>query len=112
MRVGRSARSTCTLGPCSTGQREPERSRVGGRLGCYFSVNTEMLRNERHHSMIAALHESRLLTEIDGPFTSVGDWPPRLADVRATVEVLAWLRDQEAAQVAAAIRTNLRTMLS
>ncbi|MRE41964.1 TatD family deoxyribonuclease [Klebsiella quasipneumoniae] len=37
-------------------------------LGCYFSVNEEMLRSIKHRKLIAGLPLNRLLTETDGPF--------------------------------------------
>jgi TatD DNase family protein len=36
-------------------------------LGCYFSVNAEMTRNERGKALVADLAIDRLLTETDGP---------------------------------------------
>jgi TatD DNase family protein len=37
----------------------------GVRLGAYFSINREMLRNDRHRSTVSALPLDRLLTETD-----------------------------------------------
>ncbi|EON1806175.1 MULTISPECIES: Qat anti-phage system TatD family nuclease QatD [Enterobacterales] len=37
-------------------------------LGCYFSVNEEMLRSVKHRKLIASIPLNRLLTETDGPF--------------------------------------------
>jgi len=58
-------------------------------LGCYFSVNPEMLRNERGRILVARLPVDRLLTETDGPFIHVGNRPSRPADVMIAVEGLA-----------------------
>jgi TatD DNase family protein len=42
-------------------------------LGCYFSINGAMLRNDRGRKLVAALPPDRLLTETDAPFTKIGD---------------------------------------
>jgi TatD DNase family protein len=81
-------------------------------LGCYFSVNTEMLRNERHRTLVASLPIERLLTETDGPFTQHQSRPARPRDVMSTVEALAHVRSARAGEVAAVIRDNLRTLVS
>lgn len=39
--------------------------------GCYFSVNSAMLRHERGCSLVKALPKERLLTETDAPFMKV-----------------------------------------
>ena len=44
-------------------------ARRAGALGCYFSVNAEMMRTERGRNLIADLPADRILTETDGPFT-------------------------------------------
>ena len=37
-------------------------------LGCYFSINAEMFKSDRHRSTISSLPLDRILTETDGPF--------------------------------------------
>jgi TatD DNase family protein len=82
-------------------------------LGCYFSINGEMLKNDRHRKTIAALPLDRLLTETDGPFTGArGETPARPQDVADTVEVLALTRSISFDEMAAAIQTNLRQLVS
>jgi TatD DNase family protein len=63
----------------------PERGRVvlhwfGGteaeavravRLGCYFSINGEMLKKDSRKAVVTHLPVDRLITETDGPFTGV-----------------------------------------
>lgn len=39
------------------------------KLGCYFSVNQEMLRKESSRKIVASIPLDRMLTETDGPFT-------------------------------------------
>ena len=44
-------------------------ARRATNLGCYFSVNLEMLRSDRGRALISDLQMDRMLTETDGPFT-------------------------------------------
>jgi TatD DNase family protein len=82
-------------------------------LGCYFSINGEMLKNERHRKTIAALPLDRLLTETDGPFTRArSEEPARSKDVADTVEALALTRSISFDDMAAAIQANLRELVS
>ena len=82
-------------------------------LGCYFSINGEMLKNGRHRKTIAALPLHRLLTETDGPFTMAHDEvPARPKDVGATVEALARLLSMRFEETSTAIRDNLRQLVS
>jgi TatD DNase family protein len=81
-------------------------------LGCFFSVNTEMLRNERHHTMVASLPEDRLLTETDGPFTRTGSRPTEPSDVQAAVMALARIRGLDVDRTVVLVQSNLRKLLS
>ena len=60
-------------------------------LGCYFSINIEMLRNERHTGLIMGLPKDRLLTETDGPFVKGAEGTMRPRDVTLTLGSLARL---------------------
>jgi len=88
-----------------TGSQSDARRAVD--LGCYFSINAEMLRNDRHRAMISKLPLSQLLTETDGPFTKFGDRTATPSDVAATVKTLAELIRIPATDAAASIRANL-----
>jgi TatD DNase family protein len=81
-------------------------------LGCYFSINAEMLRNERHRATVAALPLSQLLTETDGPFTNVNEHMATPRDVAHTVQALAHLRGVEPARLATMICANLAQLLA
>jgi len=81
-------------------------------LGCYFSVNTEMLKSERHQAVVATLPLERLLTETDGPFTQIDGRPSRPADVSVAVQALADLRGTSPSVIADSIRQNLRELMS
>lgn len=82
------------------------------RLGAYFSINGEMLRNNRHCSMVASLPLDRILTETDGPFTKVDSRDARPADVWRTVEELACLRSISSSELSEIILSNLKRILS
>lgn len=58
-------------------------------LGCYFSINSEMLRTEKHRRLVRSLPTDRLLTETDGPFVAFGERPARPSDVKHAVNMLA-----------------------
>lgn len=87
-------------------------ARRAAKVGCYFSVNNEMLQKDRHRSIVAALPLDRILTETDGPFTRRDGRPAKPSDISFTVEELARVRGSETSEIAAAIRTNLRRLLS
>jgi TatD DNase family protein len=76
-------------------------------LGAYFSVNREMLRKERHRSMVASLPLERLLTESDGPFVKIDGHEVGPSNIAKTLDELARLRSQPSSELADAISNNL-----
>lgn len=80
-------------------------------LGCYFSINAAMLRNDRGRDLVAALPSDRLLTETDAPFTRVENRPAAPIDVKATVDALATVRNMKPGDLAQTIHSNLRSLL-
>lgn len=82
------------------------------QLGAYFSTNAEMLRNDRHRTMVASLPLDRILTETDGPFTKVDGREARPIHVRHTVEELARLRSTQSSEMADIIINNLKRIVS
>src|ERR1019366_3356819 len=52
-----------------TGSKSDARRAVD--LGCYFSINAMMMKNERGRDLVRSLPRERLLTETDAPFTQV-----------------------------------------
>lgn len=81
-------------------------------LGCYFSVNSEMLRSPKHRALVGQLPRDRLLTETDGPFVLAGDVPVRPLVVRKTAADLAELSGMTAQAMQAQILTNLATLVA
>ena len=90
----------------------PAQARRAVDLGCYFSINTEMLRNKRHSLLIAMLPMERILTESDGPFISVEGRPALPADVFSSVELLAHARGIDSDAATLMIRANLKRLVS
>ena len=80
-------------------------------LGCYFSVNAEMLANENRVVANRAFPLGRVLTETDGPFTRTGARPSLPSDVWRAVEGLASLHGLEPADVGREIAANLKALL-
>lgn len=80
-------------------------------LGCYFSINSEMLQSPKHRTLVETLPIDRLLTETDGPFVERDGRPTRPADVLRTVSDLAILRKLPAEAMAEQIVGNLDTLV-
>lgn len=80
--------------------------------GCYFSLNIEMIENEKMHALLRTLPIDRLLTESDGPFVKVENRPVRPTDMPATVSGLAALLGMDRTALARQITKNLRSLVS
>jgi TatD DNase family protein len=80
------------------------------QLGCYFSINFEMLKSEQRRNLIASLPRERLLTETDGPFTMIDGRPSLPSDVTSTLKALAVLLKMELEVVKLLICRNLQRL--
>ncbi|HEU5122469.1 MAG TPA: Qat anti-phage system TatD family nuclease QatD [Verrucomicrobiae bacterium] len=80
------------------------------QLGCYFSINAEMLNSEPRRKLVASLPGERILTETDGPFTMMGACPSSPEDVATTVELLAKVLHLDLAVAKALIFRNLQRL--
>jgi TatD DNase family protein len=87
-------------------------ARRAAALGCYFSINREMLRSPKHRQLVAALPLDRILTETDGPFVEVDGAPVRPPSVIHTVAQLATLKGMMPDELANTIVSNLRSLVS
>jgi TatD DNase family protein len=76
-------------------------------LGCYFSINAEMLRSPKHRELVGKLPVDRLLTETDGPFVERDGRPARPSDVASTVADIAALRGVPVGEMAQVVIRNL-----
>lgn len=81
-------------------------------MGCYFSVNEEMLRSQKHRKLIAALPLERLLTETDGPFVQRDGSPIRPRQVVLAVEEIAAVHGLAPDLAAKAILNNLKRLVT
>ncbi len=80
-------------------------------IGCFFSLNLAMLATQRGRDIAAGIPSDRLLTETDGPFTSVGNHPARPHDVAVLIEQLAAHRSSSADELAETVLSNFRALL-
>lgn len=87
-------------------------ARRASERGCYFSINSEMLRSPKHRQLVAGLPADRLLTETDGPFVEAAGRPVRPSAVAQTVADLATLRGETADVMAQRIVANLRALVT
>ena len=92
-----------------TGSRSEAKRAVA--LGCYFSVNAEMVRADRGRAVVAELPIDRILTETDGPFTQLDGRPSEPADVKTTVTSIAGVLGLSPESVGKAVQSNLRSLL-
>ena len=81
-------------------------------LGCYFSVNTPMLRTKKAKELIKVIPADRLLTETDGPFTKHQTRPARPGDVGACVDLLAHLWAVSATVAATQVTSAWRVLVA
>lgn len=79
-------------------------------LGCYFSINGEMMRTNSARQLVADLPIERLLTETDGPFTAIDGCPTRPTDVSLAIDAIAIARRSDPAAIAAMVIDNLKTL--
>jgi TatD DNase family protein len=80
-------------------------------LGCYFSINAEMLNGEKRRALVEGLPQARLLTETDGPFTKTGNRPSRPSDVLLVVNELARMSSMVGVEMEKEIARNLKSLL-
>lgn len=79
-------------------------------LGCYFSVNEEMLRSAKLRKLIGTLPLDRLLTETDGPFVQRDGIPIRPKHVQLTVDGIAEIFGLDPDLARVSILRNLRSL--
>ncbi|HFE8494512.1 MULTISPECIES: Qat anti-phage system TatD family nuclease QatD [Enterobacterales] len=87
-------------------------ARRAAELGCYFSINEEMLRSVKHRKLITSLPLNRLLTETDGPFIQNNAVSIRPTDVHRTVRGIAELHGLNNEVAASLILSNLRNLVT
>ncbi|QNV67964.1 TatD family deoxyribonuclease [Pseudomonas sp. CFA] len=80
-------------------------------LGCYFSINIEMLKSTKHRALVESLPLDRMLTETDGPFVQMAGKPLAPRDVKNTVQTIATLKELGSEVVASQMIKNLGRLL-
>ncbi len=58
-------------------------------MGCYFSINIQMLANSKGYDLIKNIPKNLILTETDGPFTTINGQPQRPQDIQRCIEKIA-----------------------
>jgi len=86
-------------------------ARRASDLGCYFSVNSQMMQSDKGRDLVSSLPLERLLTETDGPFTAVNGRPTSPSDAAYAVEAIAKLVNTTPDELAARIRQNLKVLV-
>ena len=80
-------------------------------MGCYFSINLEMLQRPIHRKTIAALPQNRILTESDGPFITFGPSNNYQDGLIQTISMLAEVRDTDTEETARDVLSNIQSLL-
>ena len=93
-----------------TGTKSEARRAV--EMGCYFSVNAQMLIQARHKDVLETIPMHRLLSETDGPFTQVDGRTSRPSDVSAVIPDLAALRGVTSEAMRVTLLANLKGLVS
>ncbi|HCE68187.1 MAG: hydrolase TatD [Geobacteraceae bacterium GWC2_55_20] len=86
-------------------------ARRAAALGCYFSVNAEMVRSDRGCGLVADLPMDRILTETDGPFTKINGRPAEPSNMNVTIDLIARVRNVPSHEIAKTVQVNLQALL-
>lgn len=81
-------------------------------LGCWFSVNGQMLARESGQKLVKSIPLNRLLTETDAPFSKEGDRASVPWDVSRTAERLAALHGLSVDKTNEMLRANATHVLA
>lgn len=93
-----------------TGTRAEAKRAVN--LGCYFSINRQMLIKPERRALVSELPADRLLTETDGPFVKMEDRQIVPMDIESTVVALAAVRAVPEKEMATRLLRNLLALVS
>ena len=83
----------------------------GVEMGCYYSVNEQMLASPNGLRVLEAIPEDRLLTETDGPFVKRKGKVIDPGDVRGAVELIAKVTGRSKDLVRRQITTNFNSLI-
>ena len=79
-------------------------------IGCYFSLNPQMLSTKRHHEMIAILPIEKMLTESDAPFCKYRGVQVQPGEVSIVHNTVAEIKKMDQLDITKIIRSNLVTL--
>ena len=80
-------------------------------MGCFFSINNVMLKNDRGRKLIGSLPTDRLLTETDGPFTDDEAGRKDPPDVSTVCDGLASVVEIDVEAMSELLTLNLKQLL-
>lgn len=80
-------------------------------IGCWFSVNSRMLSNEKGRLIVSHIPRNRILTETDGPFIVKHSKPLEPAEVMPVINELCKLWNAPQEVVMAQIFENMKNIL-
>lgn len=75
--------------------------------GCYFSINTAMIRTKKGTSLLSRLPTNRVLTETDGPYAKHHRRPARPTDIPAIIDALARAWDMSTGNATTQVWENM-----
>lgn len=75
--------------------------------GCYFSINSAMMRTKKVRELLLRVPPNRLLTESDGPYAKRGSRPSIPSDVMPTVAEMAAMMSCDAQELRKTIWSNM-----
>jgi TatD DNase family protein len=87
-------------------------ARRATELGCYFSVNSQMVQSEKGRELVGSLPLGRILTETDGPFTQHDGRPATPSDIPHVVDSIARIHRSTSGELMIKIRQNLKGLLA
>lgn len=81
------------------------------QLGCYFSVNTQMVKSSSGQKLVSQIPQDRILTETDGPFINYGREPAKPWHVMNVVTSLAVIWKMDSQHAAEQVSSNFKAIL-
>ncbi len=86
-------------------------ARRAADAGCFFSVNSAMLKHDRGRALVQSIPKDRILTETDAPFAKIGSRNSEPRDVVHTITELAELYGESATQTMTRLTNNSQCVL-
>lgn len=81
------------------------------KQGCFFSINTAMTLSKSGQSIIKELPLERILTETDGPFTTLNKEITNPSDVRIVIDYVAKLHKEFSDKIAEKVIKNYSRLI-